>query len=388
MTKTFLFALLMTSSVCPALAVEPNLPHRGFLVFSAHGVANYVREHKGRLQLKGELPSGGIEEFAASGSRLYRMNSLLGTITELGDDLKPVHEISIKSKTVPDWLGSWNGGLLVLDDNSVVYLDGSLKEVARLPLQPHGNEQITPALAPAAFSVWKNNGYLLANTGEVFVIPQDRPTLAEPISAAIRTGEQFPPEALWIDPADQTLNLLVKTQKEEYGGGIKPGERRVTKEEVVLTYDLKDPGGGALRTVVHEEREIHDPIDLNFSDGDGREGLVIERMPNYRAEGPAKGTHIGVMSRTTPAYAEVFEEKTGQPMPRLEIVRLKSRGRYEIQTLSRTAQGSILRLQKPGERLYFESDLKEHVLRLQPEPYGELLALPELRGIYFKALAY
>ena len=387
MTKTFLFALLITASICPALAVEPAKQQHGFLVFSAHGVANYVREHKGRLHLKGKLSSGNIDEFAASGNRLYRMNSLLGTIAELGDDLRPVHEISIKSKTALDWLGSWNGGMLVLDDNSVVYLDGSLKEVASLPLQPrHG--QITPVLAPTTFSAWKHSGYLLANTGEVFVIPRDQPKSAEPIGAAIQTGEQFPPDSLWIDPADQTLNLLVKTQKEEYGGELKPGERRVTKEEVVLTYDLKDLGAPALRTVIHEEREIHAPIDPNFSDGDGREGLVIERMPNYRAEGPAKGTHIGVMSRTTPAYAEVFEEKAGQPMPRLEIARLKSRGRYEIQTLSREAKGSTLRLQKQGKRLYIESDLKEHVLRLQPEPYGELLALPELRGIYFKALAY
>jgi len=32
--------------------------------------------------------------------------------------------------------------------------------------------------------------------------------------------------------------------------------------------------------------------------------------------------------------------------------------------------------------------MEEHVLRLQPMPYGKLKALPDLREVYFGTLAY
>ncbi len=94
------------------------------------------------------------------------------------------------------------------------------------------------------------------------------------------------------------------------------------------------------------------------------------------------------MSRTTPAYAEAFEEKAGQPLAQLAIVRLKSRGQYEVMALSQEAEDSPLWFREETGRRYIESDMGEHELRLQPELYGELIALPELRGGHFKVLAY
>ncbi len=299
MTKTFLLALLLASFVVTAQADETAAPRHGFLVFSLNGVANYTLEPKGELQLRGKTSSGRIDDFVTANGRIYHMHRLLGKVTELDADLKPVQEGSVKSKTgIPYWLGAWDGGLLVLNDNAVVYLDASLKEVALLPLEPRRHSEITPVLSPEDFDVWEHRGYLLTNTGEVFIIPLENPKSAEPLRAAFRSDEGLSPEGQWIDTADQTLNLLVKTSREEHDPKLKPGEWRLIKEQVVFTYDLKAPSAPALRNVVHEEREIHIPRTLDFNDDERHDGMIIERMPPYRPEGPARGTYIGIMSRT------------------------------------------------------------------------------------------
>ncbi len=166
------------------------------------------------------------------------------------------------------------------------------------------------------------------------------------------------------------------------------GKFRIIKEQVVYTYDLNNLGAAALRNVVHEERVIHEPVRLDFDDGERPDGMIIERRPPYRPDGPDKGTYIGILSRTTPAYAEAFEEKEDMGLSDRAIVRLKSHGRYDKQEIFReTREGPLWFKSEIGAR-YIESDMEEHVLRLQPVPYGKLKALPELRGVYFKALAY
>ncbi|HLY97289.1 MAG TPA: hypothetical protein VKO66_08710 [Sideroxyarcus sp.] len=386
MTKTSLL-LLLTSFIGTAAASERLAPGHGFLVFSASGVANYAQEPNGGLRLQGKLSSGSIDDFVAADGRIYRMDRLLGKVSELGADLKPIREGTVKSKTgIPYWLGMWDEGLLVLNDNAVVYLDDALKEVALLPLEPRRHDQITPVLNPVDFDVWEKHGYLLANTGEVFIIPLGKPESAEPLLPTLSSEEGLAPEGQWIDPAGQTLNFLVRAETEEHDAKLKPGEWRVIRQQVVLTRSLKDPGASALRNVVHEERQIHEP--MHFDDGERPGGMIIDRRPPYRAERPATGTYIGILSRTTPAYAEAFERKTGQLLSQFEIVRLGSGGRYEVQALSRKVRGGPLWFKVGGQRWYIESDLEEHVLRLQPEPYGQLQSLPELHEVYFKALAY
>lgn len=385
--RTSLFALLLITCIGSAQAAEPA--RHGFLVFSADGVASYTQEAKGKLRLQGKMSAGSIDEFATRDGRIYHLHMLLGRVTELGADLKPLREVAVKSKTdVPYWLGAWDKGLLVLNDNAVVYLDANLKEVARLPLQPRRHDDITPALNPQDFDVWEQRGYLLANTGELFIIPLDLPISAESLAPALRAGDGYSPDAQWIDPADKTLNIIGKTQREEHDAKLEPGEFRIIKEQVVYTYDLNNFGAAALRNVVHEEREIHEPVRLDFDDGERPDGMIIDRRPPYRPDGPDKGTYIGILSRTTPAYAEAFEEKEDMGLSDRAIVRLKSRGRYDKQELFReTKEGPLWFKSETGAR-YIESDMEEHVLRLQPVPYGKLKALPELRGVYFKALAY
>jgi hypothetical protein len=386
-TGTPLLALLLVACIGSAPAAEPA--RHGFLVFSADAVANYTQGAKGKLRLQGKMSTGSIDEFATKDGRIYHLHMLLGRVTELGADLKPLREVSVKSKTdIPYWLGAWDQGLLILNDNAVVYLDADLNEVMRLPLQPRRHDQITPALNPKDFDAWEQRGYLLANTGELFVIPLQLPDSTAPLAPALRAAEGYSPDAQWIDPTERTLNLIGKTQREEHDAQLKPGEFRIIKEQIVFTHGLKDLGAAALRNVVHEERLIHEPVRLDFDDGERPDGMVIERRPPYRPDGPDKGTYIGILSRTTPAYAEAFEEKADIGLPDRAIVRLKSRGRYDRQELFReTREGPLWFKSEIGAR-YIESDMEEHVLRLQPAPYGKLKALPELRGIYFKALAY
>lgn len=382
--RTSLFALLLIGS---AQAAEPA--RHGFLVFSADGVASYMQEAKGKLRLQGKMSAGSIDEFATKDGRIYHLHMLLGRVTELGADLKPLREASIKSRTdVPYWLGAWDKGLLVLNDNAVVYLDADLKQVALLPLQPRRHDDITPALNPQDFDAWEQRGYLLANTGELFIIPLDLPISAEPLAPALRAGDGYSPDAQWIDPADKTLNIIGKTQREEQDAKLEPGEFRIIKEQVVYTYDLNNFGATALSKVVHEEREIHEPVRLDFDDDECPDGMIIDRRPPYRPDGPDKGTYIGILSRTTPAYAEAFEEREDMGLSDRTIVRLKSRGRYDKQELFRETQEGPLWFKSEIGARYIESDMEEHVLRLQPAPYGKLKALPELRGVYFKALSY
>jgi hypothetical protein len=385
--RTSLLALLLVTGIGSAPAAEPA--RRGFLVFSADGVASYTQEAKGKLRLQGKMSAGSIDEFATRDGRIYHLHMLLGRVTELGTDLKPLREASIKSRTdVPYWLGAWDKGLLVLSDNAVVYLDADLKQVALLQLQPRRHDDITPALNPQDFDAWEQRGYLLANTGELFIIPLDLPISVEPLAPALRAGDGYSPDAQWIDPVDKTLNIIGKTQREEHDAKLEPGEFRIIKEQVVYTYDLNDLGAAAQRNVVHEEREIHEPVRLDLDDGERPDGMIIDRRPPYRPDGPDKGTYIGILSRTTPAYAEAFEEKEDMGLSDRAIVRLKSRGRYDKQQLFRETQEGPLWFKSEIGARYIESDMEEHVLRLQPVPYGKLKALPELRGVYFKALAY
>jgi len=388
-TGTSLLALILITSISSAPAAEPARARHGFLAFSSDGVANYTQDAKGKLRLQGKMSSGSIDEFATKDGRIYHLHMLLGRVTELGADLKPLREVAVKSKTdVPYWLGAWNKGLLVLNDNSVIYLDADLKQVAFLQLQPRRHDDITPALNPQDFDAWEQRGYLLANTGELFIIPLDLPISLEPLAPALRAGDGYSPDAQWIDPADETLNIIGKTQREEHDAKLKPGEFRIIKEQVVYTYDLNNLGAAALRNVVHEEREIHEPVRLDFDDGERPDGMVIERRPPYRPDGPDKGTYIGILSRTTPAYAEAFEEKEDMGLSDRAIVRLKSRGRYDKQELFRETREGPLWFQSEIGARYIEGDMEERVLRLHPAPYEKLKALPELRGVYFKALAY
>jgi hypothetical protein len=341
------------------------------------------------LRLRGKTSSGSIDEFATKDGRIYHLHMLLGRVTELGADLKPLREAAVKSKTdVPYWLGVWDQGLLVLNDNAVVYLDADLNEVARLQLQPRRHDDITPALNPQDFDAWEQRGYLLANTGELFLIPLNLPISTEPLAPALRAGDGYSPDAQWIDTADKTLNIIGKTQREEHDAKLEPGEFRIIKEQVVYTYDLNDLAAAAQRNVVHEEREIHEPVRLDLDDGERPDGMIIDRRPPYRPDGPDKGTYIGILSRTTPAYAEAFEEREDMGLSDRVIVRLKSRGRYDKQELFRETKEGPLWFKSETGAHYIESDMEEHVLRLQPVPYGKLKALPELRGVYFKALAY
>ena len=370
----------------PALATAPTTPQQhGFLVFSASGILNYVFNPKDALRLEGKASSGRIDEFITMGGHIYQINSVHGSIDELGADLKPLRERALNSKAdSPHWLGVWDGGLLVFSDNAVIYLDAALREVARLHLNTRRYGQITPVLKPMDFDVYEHLGYILTNTGEVFVIPLTEPKSVEPLSAMLHTDEGISPDGQWIDLDDQTLNLIATHNKNHgavitrEGGVIK---EQVITEQVVFTYDLKDLHAPVFQTVVYEKREF---LDINGCIG--AEGMKLDCSP-YSPDGVAKGAYIVKISRTMPAYAEVIEEKDRLSLMSYEIVRLKSRGRYDVVLWQEMKKTPLWFLSKEGRR-YIERDREDNVLRLQPESYQRLIELPELHGSYFKVLAY
>ena len=381
--SALMLAVLMSAFAGSATAAE-TIP-RGFLVFTSQGVANYALTPQ--LHLQGHAPTGRIDDFIAKDGHLYRIEKLPGKVSELDAELAPLREISVKSTTgIPYLFGIWDDGLLVLNDNTVIYIDTALHEVARLSLDPHRHDQITPVLTPKDFDISEHNGYLLTNSGEVFVVPLQRPSSSAALQAALRVTDGLSPDGQWIDMAERTLNLIARTQHEEYDTKLKPGEQRLIKQQLVLSYPLDKLSAPALKAVVHEEREIRLPVGLDSDDSGRPDGIVYERKPPpYRPDGPATGTLIGILSRTTPAYAEAFIENG--PLPHRSIVRLMSRGNYQVQALQQK-QGEPRWFMQGKQRLYVDSDLAAHVLRLQPEPYQKLDALPELKDTYFQAIAY
>ena len=385
--NAFMLTALLYTCAGSVTANEPEAIPHGFLVFSSHGIANYALTSQRELHRQGSSSTGHIDDFIAKDGHLYRMDKLPGKISELGADLAPQREMSVKSTTgIPYWLGVWDEGLLVLNDNTVIYIDTSLHEIARILLDPHRHGQITPVLSPGDFDVSEHNGYLLTNSGEVFVVPLQRPISTAPLKAAFRVTDGLTPDGQWIDPTERTLNLIARTRHEEYDAKLKPGERRLVEQQLVLSYQLDRLSAPALETVVHEKCEIRMPVGLDADNSGRPDGIVYERKPPpYRPDGPATGTLIGIISRTTPAYAEAFIEDG--PLPHRSIVRLMSRGRYQVQTLQ-GKQGEPRWFVQDKARLYVDGDLGAHVLRLQPEPYQKLDALPELKDVYFQTIAY
>lgn len=349
----------------------------GFLVFSTEGVAHYAPDAKGKLAVAGRAPSGSIDDYFTVKGRIYRLEKILGKVSELKADLTPLREAEVRSKTgVPDWLGSWEKGLLLLCDNAVLYFDGSLKLVGRTALEPRKSGEAAPALGVRDFAPWGGRGYLLANTGEVFVLPLSRPSPAAVLRAEVSVPYELSTEGLWIDLKDRTLNVLAASREEQRGNDLDAGRFRLIKQQRVLSYSLDQLKKAPRSAVVHEEREIHE----------GFQGEVADRLPPYRKES-SSGTYIGVRSRTTPAYAETFVEAEG-PVPPRRVMRLKTLGRLEPVGLQRDSEEGSLFFLDGKRRLYVEPDLAEHVLRLQPGLYGELQRLPGLRLDSFKTLAY
>lgn len=351
-----------------------------FLVFDGT-VTNYAPDAQGRLALAGTLRSGDIDDFFAAHGRVYHLDKLLGRAIELKPDLTPLRVAPVKSKTsVPEWIGAWDKGVLVFCDNAVVYLDAAMKEAGRTVLEPRKSGDITPVLQPKVFATLDGRGYLLVNTNQVFVLPLGKPGKG-PLRPQVTVDYDQSLVGLWLDPKERTLNLLATTRDE------KPP--RVVKQQRVLAYGLSALNKAPRTAVVHEVVEVHEPRSLrpkDEDDGQGREGLVFERMPTYRKE-TSSGTYIGIRSHTTPAYAETFAEG-GKGLRARGISRLGTLGLLEAVEFHRDVEGGETWFEEGGRRLYIESDMTQRVVRLQPARYGALVMQPGLRPHYFKALAY
>ena len=385
----FLLALTLGLASASALALasaSASEDHHGFFVFTTQGVENYAADPKGNFSLVGKAFGETDDYFSTNGS-IYYLGRILHTISKLGPDLRPVLEAKIDHcGDVPDWLGVWNQGLLVLNDNKILYLDLTLKEVARLPLAPQQHEQITPVLHPQTFIGWKDRGYFLANTGELFILPLDKPATSAPLKPATQVKEGLDVSGFWIDPDEQTFNLLSHTRTEDYGSDLEAGEKRVILKDVVLTYRIEKPADQPQGTVIHERKEIHHLVEgfVDYPMDDGRR--IYERISPSRVEGKETGVHISIMTRSTPSYAlGLFENSTAAFSPRT-VIKLKSFGHYETEKVQHDK--SLAWITIDGKRCYVDEDMQGHILRLQPASYARLKSLPELKDTYPQAVAY
>lgn len=370
-------ALLLAAALAAGLG---NARAEGFLVFDEN-VENYATDAQGKLAVVGTLRSGGIDDFFTAHGRIYHLEKLLGRAVELKADLTPLREASVKSeRSVPEWVGAWDKGVLVFCDNAVVYLDDELKEAGRTALEPRKSGDITPVLRPTSFAAFDGSGYLLVNTNQVFVLPLGKPGKG-PLRPSVTVDYELALAGLWLDPKDRTLNLLAATHEE------KPP--RVVKRQRVLAYGLYELDKAPRSAVVHEEVEVHEPRRIDPQDEDDahrRGGMIIDRMPPYRTE-TSSGTYIGIRSQTTPAYAETFAEGGEGLRPR-GISRLRTLGVLETAEVYRDGEDGPLWLMEGERRLYIEPDMAERVVRMQPAHYGALTLVPGLRRRYFKTLAY
>ena len=373
MSRLFLLAAALLAGLGTAHA-------EGFLVFD-ETVTNYASDAQGKLTVVGTLESGRIKDFFTAHGRIYRLETLPGSAIELKPDLTPLRETPMESKgSVPEWVGAWDKGVLIFCDNALVYLDDELKEAGRTALEPRKSGDITPVLRPTVFAALDGRGYLLVNTNQVFVLPLKKPGKG-PLRPEVTVDYKLRLVGLWLDAKDRTLNLMATTHE---------GSSRVVKRQLVLAYGLSELDRAPRSAVVQEVVEVHQQKRLRPQDEDNAHdragGVIYERMPPYRTAS-SSGTYIGIRSHTTPAYAETFSQG-GEGLSARIISRLGTLGALEPTEVYRDFEGGMPWLEEGGRRLYIESDMLEHIVRLQPALYGELALQPGLRQHYFKTLAY
>lgn len=381
--------LILTLLLAGSTALGAGAAVKGYVVFSRAQTQFYEFAPDGSLRLTASAPARDPGDHIACAGWVFGIESLLGRIYRLSPDLKEDRAIELgKIRDVARLVGADADRIYVFFDNTLAAFDAELKPAGRVTLEPEKHGDIVPVVSVDAFAVFADKAHLLtANTGDVFTVDLKTWT-------AQRTrlpGEGARARAQWIDPGDQTLNVLVSRIQEEHTPELDAGETRVIKSEVVLTYDLRIPGAPPRETVIHDAREIHKPYSRDSAENLERleaKGVIVEFPPPYHEERPAQGLYVSEVSATTPCFAQVFVEsqKQSAALGSRELVILGSGGKTTGIERFRDEKHDVIWFRHGGDVRILAPDIRKNQLNVQTSAYLKLLDLPGTAGV--PVLAY
>jgi hypothetical protein len=334
------FGSVLALLASPAVAAA----REGYLVFSPTGAASYTR-------LSDALPFERVadkmflrlDDVLIARNRIYVLDQHNRKVVRYNSVFKSESETRLDiGRDVPFWLGEGKDGLLLLAGNKVLYLSLFLREVRRLDLTPQAKGERAPVVTPVRFLIYGGTGYLLADTGEVFVVPLTPGLPNQKVAATFSIDAGGAPLALWLAPIEGTLSVLGRYRVDQ------PNFRGV--RDIVSTFLLSRPDEPPRRTMLYEQNT----------------GLEAAQ-----GKGLGQGLRLAAISTTTPAVADVFleDQQRGILSPRY-TVRLRGFGGYDLMAVSTDGAGRSVAVD--GVRRYLEDDGERRVLRLQPATYARL----------------
>ena len=364
----------------------------GFVVFA--GTAAYNYEASGRsLKLVSVAPAWNPKETAACAGRLFVVEPLLNRVCRLGADLREDRRFELgRTRGVMRILGSDERRIFVFFDNILAAFDPQLKPAGRAALEAQRRGEIVPVITPDDFRVFADRGFILSkNTGDVFAVDLKNWT-AKRLSLE-RAAASHNLKVQWIDPEKMTLNVLVARQTEERSPELAPGETRIIKSEYVETFDIKDLNKPPEIAKLHEEREIYKPYPAGFMEEVARknaQGIIIDYDPPTRPEGSPQGVSISRLSRTTPAFALVYQREGGKSslLGAPDLVALGSGGKFEkIERFREDKHGAVW-FKRANEVRFVVETPGDRGLDILLPLYQKLLEEPPARELGASVLAY
>ncbi|MDF1590374.1 MAG: hypothetical protein P1P89_02570 [Desulfobacterales bacterium] len=396
MKKCAAIILLLVIAALPALArIKPaEASIKGFMVFSKGYIHNYTLGADKKFTLKATAEAGeDFEDYAACAGSLYSVNALLGTIVKLDGDLKEAVRIKLKAPgDITRFLGSDGKYLFILADNRVTALTPELDPVAAIDLKPEKLGNITPVISPIDFDIHDGKEYLLANTGDIFIIDINDPK--NPVAARIAVIDRDrPPElrAQWIDPDTKTLNVLAAIKTEERDPALAPNETRIIERQYVYTYHLENMDKKPSATSIYEKRQIYKSVTGEFMDHmqqQNQNGVIIDRMSPYRPDGEPWGVYISKLSKGTPCVADAFFQEKGVLVYGADFVILESEGRVQTLEVFRDIETEALWFRHKGKVNFIYRDPRRWILHIYPHILYNLLGEDVMKAKDVQFLAY
>ena len=374
-----IMVLLITALPAFAQLKPAEASIRGFMVFSSGKIHNYILGSDKKFTLKATAKAAeDFEDYATCGGSLFSVNALLGTIVKLDGDLKEAGQIKLKAMgDITRFLGSDGKHLFILAGNRVTALTPELDPAAIIDLEPEKLGSITPVTSPIDFDIHDGKEYLLANTGDIFIIDIDDPK--NPTAARIAViDRERPPElrAQWIDPDTKTLNVLAAIKTEERDPALEPNETRIIERQYVYTYRLEHMGKKPTFTRIYEKRQIYKPFSAefkNYMQQQNDSGVIIDPIPPYRPDGQPWGAYISKLSKATPCVADVFFQEKGVLIHGSDFVILESEGRVQKLEVFRDIKTEAFWFRQKGKVNFIYTDPQQWILHIYPHILYNLL---------------
>lgn len=369
-------------------------PETGFMVLSNGSIYNYVYNGDKTFTLKSTATAKErFEHYATCSGSLYSFSPLMGDIVRLDGNLKEAAHVNIKSGGgITEFLGCNDGRLFFLADNAVSVLDAGLQTLAVIALSPEARDGIFPQLAPVDFDTFEGRGYLLVETGDIFVLD----VAGRRVVGAVRIApdDATAPEtvrALWLDQDQGTLNVLARKRSETHDAALAAGESRITETETVYTYRLAAMTEKPVATSIYEKRQIYKPYSAAFLDylkQQNDKGVIVDPIPPYRSDGAPTGNYIGSLSRLIPCVARVFSYNTSALFSEPGFAILKSAGALQPLEVFREDKAGVLWFKVEGKIFFMADDDRQGLLNIYPHTLYYLLDEPVMKATGTRFLAY